>query len=294
MDIIEKFKQSLAEYKITYEPLELDGKTYEFYFKERKLCLFIVNEEEYNEKTIAKDYFSKLSLKFKEIGIELMMMYRSHLLMKYDVIINRLMYKLKNENIIRIYARECEVYEPTYAESKLFLDAYHFQGSVMSKYRVGLKYKDELIAIAVFGVPRYNKAFDMEIGRFAIKFGYNIPGNFSKMFSYFIKKYQPKSVLTYHDLLFGTNSVYAKCGFIEMPNSPEGFYWYKNDKLYNRRGFWKSMLPKKLEKFDPMMSAHNNMRMHPNNYIKVWEMGQGKYYWGTPRKDKLETSEQDE
>ena len=78
MDIIEKFKQSLMEHKIAYEPLELDGKTYEFYFKERKLCLFIVNEEEYNEKTIDKKYFRTLMEKFHAAGLDLMMMYRSH------------------------------------------------------------------------------------------------------------------------------------------------------------------------------------------------------------------------
>lgn len=282
MDIIEKFKQSLMEHKIAYEPLELDGKTYEFYFKERKLCLFIVNEEEYNEKTIDKKYFRTLMEKFHAAGLDLMMMYRSHFIMRYDVIINRLMYKLKNESIVRVYARECEVCEPSYAESKDFYEKYHFQCGVMSKYRVGLKYKDEIIAMAVFGKPRYNPDFDMEIGRYAVKFGYNIPGNFSKMLSYFIKKYHPKSILTYHDLLFGANTVYGKNGFVEMDISEPGFYWYKNDKLFNRRGFWKTMLPKKLEKFDPNISAHNNMRMSPNNYIKVWEMGQGRWAWYAP------------
>ena len=277
MNIIEKFKTSLAEHNIVYEPLTFGGKTYEFYFKERNLCLFIVNEEEYNEKTIDKDYFRNLRDKFITAKLELMIMYRSHFLMKYDVIVNRLMYKLKTENIIRIYSRECEVYEPTYTESKIFLDKYHFQGNVMSKYRVGLKYNGELVSLAVFGVPRYNPLFEIEICRFAVRFGYNIPGNFSKMMSYFIKKYNPKSVLSYHDLLFGNNSVYAKCGFEPMGQSPSGFYWYKNDKIFNRRGWWKSMLPKKLEIFDPSISAHNNMRA--NGYIKIFEMGQLKFGW---------------
>jgi hypothetical protein len=37
------------------------------------------------------------------------------------------------------------------------------------------------------------------------------------------------------------------------------------------------MLPKKLEIFDPSISAHNNMRA--NGYIKIFEMGQLKFGW---------------
>lgn len=275
---LENFRSLLKEQNIGYYPLEFDGKSYEFFFKEHNLCLFVVDEKIYNEQTIDKNYFRILRDKFIDAKIELMILYKSHFLMKYDVIVNRLMYKLKNTKIVRIYARECEIYEPPYKECKEFLEKYHFQGNVMSKYRVGLKYKDELVALCVYGVPRYNKEFEIEIGRYVVKFGHNIPGNFSKMMSYFIKKYNPKNILTYHDLLFGNNSVYAKCGLKPLEQSPSGFYWYRDDKIYNRRGWWKSTLPAKLPQFDPSISAHANMRKY-GRFIKIFEMGQLKFGW---------------
>jgi len=169
------------------------------------------------------------------------------------------------------------VVEPTYKECKEFLDNYHFQGNVTSKVRVGLKYKDELVALTVFSKPRYNPEYDWEIGRYAIKANCNVCGNFSKMIQYFIEKYNPKSILTYHDLLFGNNSVYEKNGFTKLVDSDCGFYWYRDNKIYNRRGWWKGIQSKKLEKFDPALSAHDNMRA--NSYVKIFELGQGKYEW---------------
>jgi len=55
------------------------------------------------------------------------------------------------------------------------------------------------------------------------------------------------------------------------------FFWYKDGKTYNRRGFWKNTLKDKLQYFDSSMSAHNNMRN--NGYVKIWDLGQGKYVY---------------
>lgn len=286
MEIINKFKVSLAEHNIVYEPLTINGKTYEFYFKERNLCLFIVNEEEYNEKTIDKKYFSDLLAKFRERGIDLIMVYSIIFKQKYDIVFNRLLYKLK-KSATTVYARKCIIKEPTYAESKDFLVKYHYQGNIMSKIRVGLYYENSLIALCVFSKPRYNKSYEYEIGRFVVKFGYNIPGNFGKMMSYFIEKYNPKSILTYHERTFcADNTCYEKIGFKFLENSAEGFYWWtknyrgQGESITNRRKWWKNTLSERLDVFDPNISAHNNMRN--NGFTKIFEMGQAVFVWHAP------------
>jgi len=183
-----------------------------FYFEDKKTCLFIIDENTNNEKTIPKDYLKNLYLKFETLGITLILLYSTYFDNKYDIVISRLLYRL-SDAAMKIDARKCEVKEVSYKDGKDFLNKYHFQGNVMSKFRVGLYYKDELVSLIVLCKPRYNKEYDYEVGRYAIKFNYNVRGNFSKMISFFIKKYSPKSILTYHDILFGNNITYEKCGF---------------------------------------------------------------------------------
>jgi hypothetical protein len=267
-------KEELKNRNIVYTSLVVDGVDYEFYFQDKKICLFIVNEEECNEKIKDKKYLGNLKKKFKENSINLIVVYRSDLVNKFDIVFNRLMYKL-GVGIIKVDARNCEVKEISYKECKKFLEKYHLMGNVMSKIRVGIYYNDELLCVTVFGKPRYNSGYDYEIGRYAVKFGYNVRGNFSKMMKYFTETYKPKSILTYHDNLYGDNSVYGQNGFVKLEDSAIGFFWYKDGQIYNRRKFWKNTLSEKLENFNPKVSAHNNMRS--NGYVKIWDLGQGKY-----------------
>ena len=272
-----KLNDLLTENKIDYESLTINGVEYEYYFKNVNICLFIIDEEKYNEKTINKLYFKELVKQFSNNNVQLMLLYSTYFDNKFDIVTSRLLYRLKN-TAVKIDARKCVIKEVTYSIAKDFLNKYHFQGNVMSKIRVGLFYHDELVSLIVMNKPRYNKEYEYEIGRYVVKFNYNVRGNFSKMINYFITTYKPKSILTYHDALFGDNKVYKQSGFTELLESPPGFFWYKDGKTFNRRGFWKNTLKDKLPTFDPEMSAHNNMRIN-GGYTKVWDIGQKKFLW---------------
>lgn len=270
----QRLRWELQDKNISISALTLQGFQSDFYFSEKGICLFVVNEALYNEHNVEKKFFEEIRKELSEKNIEPIFVYNSQLNNKFDIIFERLLYKLEH-GTVKVDARNCEVRELAYKEYKDFLQKYHLMGSLPAKIRVGLYQGNELLCVTAFSKPRYNSKYDYEIGRYAVKFGYNVRGNFSKMLHYFVKTYNPGSILTYHDSLFGDNTVYEQAGFAKLEDSATGFYWYRDGQIYNRRKFWKNVLHKKLQNFDPGLSAHDNMRA--NGFVKIWDLGQGKY-----------------
>lgn len=81
---------------------------------------------------------------------------------------------------IRIHGRKTKAFKITKPVADSFLIENHLQGSVSSRYKIGLFEKDELVAVATFSALRkmnhtenYRSA---ELIRFAVKAGYSITG----------------------------------------------------------------------------------------------------------------------
>lgn len=247
------------------------GNMENFYFFDQKTILFICDPLEYNEKTIDNHFLKKLHDNFIKDGIKLYIIYDCEIDNKYNKIVSKL--SIRNKTI---YARKCDIREINNKVCSDFLDDYHHQGKIISKYRYGLFYQDELLAVMTFNKSRYNKKYDFEISRYCVKKDYNIPGNASKLFKYFMNYIGSSvSIIAYNDLRLGDGGVYEKIGMTRLKDSECGFFWYKNKNIYNRRGFWKNTLSKKLDNFIPEISAHNNMRN--NGYVKIFDIGQSVY-----------------
>ncbi|MBT2562008.1 hypothetical protein J7E50_15300 [Pedobacter sp. ISL-68] len=118
---------------------------------------------------------------------------------------------------IRIHGRKTKVIKITKPVSDSFLIENHLQGSVSSRYKIGLFEKDELVAVATFSALRkmnhtenYRSA---ELIRFAVKAGYSITGGLSKLISFFAETYKPNDLMTYADRDWSAGEAYIKLGF---------------------------------------------------------------------------------
>ncbi|WP_431295295.1 hypothetical protein [Pedobacter sp. P26] len=118
---------------------------------------------------------------------------------------------------IRIHGRKTKVFKITKPVADSFLIENHLQGSVNSRYKIGLFEKDELVAVATFSALRkmnhtenYKSA---ELIRFAVKAGYSITGGLSKLISFFAATYQPNDLMTYADRDWSAGEAYIKLGF---------------------------------------------------------------------------------
>ena len=103
-------------------------------------------------------------------------------------------------------------------------------------------------------------------------------GELSKLFNYFKKKNNPRTVITYVDLRYGEGKAYHKINFVYIGRTVPGYY-YLNENLQkiSRLQFQKHLLENKLQQFDPELTEWENMQL--NNYDRIWDCGNNIYVW---------------
>ena len=167
-------------------------------------------------------------------GIDLIYVWEDQWINKKDLIKSIIKARL---NIIdksdKIYARQCEVREIKNNEYKNFCENNHIQGYRSAKIKLGLYYNNILVQTASFNkirnLGKQNSDLEYEWIRGCPASLQYIVGGTSKLFKYFIKKYNPSSILCYADWnLFNGNS-YKECGFeFDGYTGPDKFYIQPN------------------------------------------------------------------
>ena len=171
-----------------------------------------------------------------------------------------------------IYARQCEIRDISSTVSNNFLEENHLQGKDNSKIRLGLFYKNSLVSVMTFGKPRFNKKYEVELIRFCNKLGYKIIGGASKLLNFFIKKFNPRSIISYADRRYSTGNLYDKLGFKLIGISRPNYFWFKGTLFYTRYQTQKHKLKKLLgDDFNPELSESENMIS--NGFHKIYDCG---------------------
>ena len=224
----------------------------------------------------------------EQLGIQLIHIFEYEWETKKEIIKSKLKHILKLNTTNKIYARKCKLQEISSFIKNQFLNQYHIQGDDKSIISIGAYYNDELVSVMTFGKMRIALGSknhvdnEYELYRFCVS--KSVVGIASKMFSYFVKKYNPNKITTYADRRFSNNtSFYDKLGFALEKNTSLN-YWYFSLKspydVYHRFNFRKSELHKKLQSFDPSLTEWENMQL--NGYDRIWDCGNLKYVWKNP------------
>jgi hypothetical protein len=204
----------------------------------------------HNELFKSENYHLNKHKVSEESGISLIQIYEDEWLYKKDIIKSIILNRLgKTEN--KIYGRKCEIREVEKNDSKKFLDDNHIQGNVNSKIKIGLYYNNELVSLMTFSKGRIiigGKKNEWELTRFCNKINTNVIGASSKLFKYFLEKYEPKLVVSYSDIRWFNGGMYEKLGFNNIRTSKPNYWYVIDDIRYHRFNFRKSVLVK--EGFD--------------------------------------------
>jgi hypothetical protein len=221
-----------------------------------------------------------------EKGIHLVHIYEDDWVYKQGIVKSMILNKL-NKTKYKIFARKCEIKDVT--DNNLirdFLNDNHIQGFVGSKVKIGLFYDNELISLMTFGKlrkPLNSKSKnnnEYEMLRFCNKLNTNIIGGASKLFKYFINKYDPEQVISYADRSYSNGNLYNILGFkfdhITSPN-----YYYIIDKIRKHRfGFRKDILIK--QGYDTNKSEHDIML--EREYYRIYNSGNYKFLYEPSKK----------
>ena len=165
--------------------------------------------------------------------------------------------KLKLNN--RIYARKCEIKEVLPNDKNKFLNDNHFQGEDKSNIKLGLYFDGTLVSIMTFCIPRFNKKYQWELSRFCSLSGYNVVGGASRLLSYFEKKYNPTSIISYANRNRSNGSLYSTLGFTFLKNSEPNYIYCKGSSILSRYQCQKHKLENLIDIFDENLTEFQNM-----------------------------------
>lgn len=250
----------VANSKAIIGPLELD-----IYIPSRNIAI------EYNgaywHSFHDKQYHLIKTQRCEELGIRLIHIWeheRDNLIMR-SIIANAV-----GVSDVTIGARQCVVSAVPWSAAKAFLDANHIQGAgAASSLNLALTYGGAIVSIMTFGKPRFEKAHDWELMRYAIKRNTRVNGGALKLW----KQRPAGSIMSYSDRRLFDGQLYGRLGFTKTHSSDPG-YFYTNSRgetllRYNTQ---RSKLAALLgDKFDATMSEHDNMTRA--GWRKIWDCG---------------------
>jgi hypothetical protein len=209
----------------------------------------------------------------REKGVKLITIFEDEWLYKQSVAKQRLLHALPN-NRKSLYARKCELKEISNTMSNKFVEEFHLQGKCNADKNFGLFDNDVLVAVMTFGKSRFNKNFEYELIRFCSSEA--ISGGASKLFSHFVKTYNPKFIVSYSDNRWGDGGLYEKLGFEKLDKTVVPTYYYTDYQYrYNRQKFQKHKLVK--EGFDASKSESEIMK--ERGFGRIWDCGQTTWQW---------------
>lgn len=204
--------------------------------------------------------------------------------LKKDIVKSKLLQLLGENKLEKIYARKCEIREINKTEKDIFLNKNHIQGVDNSNIYLGAYFNNKLVSVMTFDNKRKmskhkNEESSYELLRFATDIECRVIGIASKLLSFFIKKYNPKNIISFADrrwTLDKDNNLYTKIGF-KLIKTLKPDYSYYNPKLdrykrYHKFGFGKKSIKKK---FPEIFSDEKTewMMMQEVGYDRIWDCG---------------------
>ncbi|WP_316741940.1 hypothetical protein [Pedobacter antarcticus] len=180
-------------------------------------------------------------------------------------VINRLL-SLLGLNQQRVHGRQTTVSPVTQTEADHFMDQYHLQGGVKSRYRLALMSKGEMVAVATFSARRRMSLiaetyYSVELIRFASVSGVVVQGGLSKLIRHLINLVKPDDVMTYADLDWSSGAAYEKLGFTLVHTQPASEIWVSRS---SGKRYFEHRLPP-------------DFVLDPAEYIPVFNTGNLKY-----------------
>lgn len=252
----------------------LDGMELDIYIPSKKIAIEVNGTYWHSDERRPDDYHQRKTERCEKLGIRLIHIFEYEWERKSDIIKARLKNILVGSEVY--YARKCEIREIEEKDSSEFLNRIHLQGNCYSRVKLGLFDNEKLVAVMTFGIPRFNKNFQWELLRYASEG--RVIGGASKLFKYFVSKYNPDSVISYACRNWGVGSLYLNLGFSFDKVTRPNYVYVKGTTVISRYMAQKHLLPDLLgDEFNKNISEYENMR--DCNYLRIFDAGNSVFVW---------------
>lgn len=180
----------------------------------------------------------------------------------------------------KVYARDTTIREISNKEAVQFTSQNHLQGTSVSKVRLGLFYNNELVSVMTFSSLRRATGYEShdnsyELVRFCSKKYTTVVGGASKLFNYFIKTYNPSSIISFANRDWSEGNLYTKLNMNFVKYTPPGYFYVKSNYKFSRFQFQKHKLIANGK--DPNLTEYEIMTQ--DGYHRIWDTGNLLYEW---------------
>lgn len=273
------FVQEMVEEIIENDRELISPKEIDIVIPAKKLAIEFNGLFWHSDKNVGKDYHLNKTQDCKQEGYRLIHIFEDEWDHKKEIVKSRIR-NILGRNSTKIYGRNTKVVEIDHRTAKGFLESNHIQGSINSKIRLGLYYKDKLVSIMTFGPLRRalgnsSKEGNYELLRFCNLKNTNVLGGASKLLRYFEKKYIPKRVISYADYRWSNGELYETLGFNYLGRSKPNYYYLDKGSRnrLQRFKYRKSELVK--EGFDKEKTERQIME--DRGYSRIYDCGALRY-----------------
>lgn len=213
-----------------------------------------------------KNFHANKTKLSREAGIRLLHIWEDDWNNKTTIVKSHIASVLGKSNSLRVGARKTEVVYIPHSEASSFLDTYHIQGSVNASFHIGLKYKEDLVAVASFR----KSGKDLTLSRYASNL--NVQGGCSKIVKFVETNHQYRNLVTFADLTFSYGNLYEKTGW-----TMDGYIQPSYSYLVNGTRVHKSNYRINRFKTDPQLSYQEGLTeselAEMNNLLRVYDSG---------------------
>ena len=256
----------------------LNKKEIDLYSDEHKIGIEFNGGYWHSDKFRDKTYHINKSLEAQDKGVFLFHIF------EYEwadtrvkkIILDRLqgLFDIRRTSIL---ADKCCIKEVPINVKKDFLYKNHIKNNDKSGITLGLYENDSLIFIMTFVEFKNNKS-KYKLLRFCSKLGYNVVGGASKLFKYFLKTYNPKSVVSYSDIGKDLDKDYRSLGFRQIRIIKPMCSWVKGPLLLPKRKCQPSYFIKKGWLKEGETKAIEQV-MHEHNFYRIYDCGKKVWVW---------------
>lgn len=259
-----KFASEIAKFAndiVTSDRSIISPKELDIFIPSKNIAIEVNGIYWHSEEIVHKDYHLKKYEDCRKKGIRLFQFWETELNEKFDLCVSMIKHAcgITSE---KIGARKCEITKPPKKLVKQFIEENHLSGI----WRLGndyqaLIYQGEIVAVAVFGKPRFSKNNEnqVELIRFCVKKNLNVIGALARL----IKASGHTRVISFSDNRYSEGNVYKSLGFVEKRTKIEPTLWWTDlKKIYHRMQSWKfdkidGMTKKELMKLRGFYTLHD-------------------------------------
>lgn len=283
-DIITWLKEITSCKIVTSDRTILNGRELDIYIPEKKIAIEFNGVFWHSEQHKDKNYHQQKTLACAEQGIHLIHIFEHEWADKdKQPKIKNYLYSSISDTKTKIGARNTIIKEISTYESEQFITKYHLQGNAQSSIKLGCISKEtgEILGVMTLGTPRFNNGYEYEIIRVCWNDEVHVIGGIEKLFSYFVSKYEPTSVITYCDISKFTGNSYLKIGFKPIQPNPittPNYVWVKTS-TFETLSRYQTQKHKLVALGLGTEEQTEDEIMHELGYLKVYDSGNLRLEW---------------